>query len=312
MSNNPMIDENALYEINEPYKEDMYNNESFTNMNPYQIESSMYTNPMNFNQPNMMNNEMNFNPNENENNFEMKKNEDSTEEEEIDENEAKKYYVEDRPLHGLPHPLDLLIERRPGIDQRQKLVKPDGKLFVYSNVLFLTNVSDRFTDKFFAEITKPICDSKKIIPVDKKNQMFITAYTRRDAMKLYHFLYNLDTGNEQRFSISWGKEFWMKKDEYDDKIGRVNVPPETIPSDIMINFDNTYVYCSDIERIYGVQMPVNHHDNMPSIMDRNYHQYHQNMNNQQYPNMNVPPRQPDILSPPRNPRNNDGYRPRPF
>ncbi|BFU22588.1 hypothetical protein KM1_068670 [Entamoeba histolytica HM-3:IMSS] len=264
----PRIDENALFQdvnfgdVNDPYASAYSMSNPYGIDNPYATvttptESSPYSgdstnNTKNYSQPYSSTNQADPFQQINSSTKEDTNNDDGI----FDEIEAQRYYCEEKPLHNLPHPLQLLEKRKPGVDQRASLSMDHGKIDLYSNVVFVGNLPDGIDEMGIAKLFQSICVPRKIVLFSQKHHCFITLYTRKDAMAVFHFLFRYDTGSHPPFIVSWGKEYWMKKDEYDERIGKCIISPEVIPPNIIVNFDNSYVYVEDLNKIYGIPVPV--------------------------------------------------------
>ena len=135
------------------------------------------------------------------------------------------------------------------------------------------------------------------------------------------------------YSAMWGRDVWMKKDDhFDNKQGILTTSVETLSTNIMVNFDKTYVHFEDVMMIYGIEpKPIeqfiphimnneyNHQNTqngqpMTRSVQSDYHHFHDQQmgyQNMMYPSQTSPQRDnhmpyPNHQSPP---RDQNGYRP---
>ena len=303
-SNNP-YDQQPMMSDNpytNPYEESM-NQNSNNNMNNNNINNN--NNNMNNNINNIINNQMN-------NQMEMKTNSplpDMLFEQQIpmrslsatsydkqsiqslqnnqnqnnqqNEDESLPYYCESNQLHGLTHPLELLSIRKPGIDRRELLYDENGKISLYTNVILLNDLTMNVDERKIAQLFSRICSYRKIFISNQKKYAFITLYTRKDALNVMKHLMRLPTMQRMEFGYSamWGRDVWMKKDDhFDNKQGILTTSVETLSTNIMVNFDKTYVHFEDVMMIYGIE-PKPIEQFIPHIMNNEYN--HQNTQNGQ-------------------------------
>ncbi|KAL7717903.1 hypothetical protein QTN25_004606 [Entamoeba marina] len=74
-------------------------------------------------------------------------------------------------------------------------------------------------------------------------------------MDVFYILSYFQFGDQQKLKVSWGREFWMKKEEFDDKIGLCTLGFDKIPSSIIVNFDHSYIYAEDFQKLFNKELP---------------------------------------------------------
>ncbi|ELP93822.1 hypothetical protein EIN_176390 [Entamoeba invadens IP1] len=179
----------------------------------------------------------------------------SEDDDEYNEEDAKKFYCEEKPLHKLPHPLQILEQRRPGKDVRKELKNPNGMIELFSNVVFVANLPENTTEQSITTLLGTKYPLKRIKLFADKHHCFITFYTRTTAMEAFRFFATTETAKGVYYKVSWGREYCMKGQLFDEKYGRCTLNADNIPDDIIVCFDHSYVMAEDLQLVYGKICP---------------------------------------------------------